>query len=64
MKYTEYGLKIGLEELRHIIEYAENRAKYGNMESCIYITPGDKPEIKQYCCYADCNPINHTYSAR
>lgn len=64
MKYTEYGLKIGLEELRHILEYAENRAKYGNMESCIYITNGDKPEIKQYCCYADCNPINHTYSAR
>lgn len=64
MKYTEYGLKITLEELRGMLERAENEAKYGNMESCIYIKGGERPEIKQYCCYAECNPINYTYSAR
>ncbi len=64
MKYTEYGLKITLEELRGMLERAENEAKHGNMESCIYIKGGERLEIKQYCCYAECNPINHTYSAR
>lgn len=33
MRYTEYGLQITLEELRNMLEYAENRAKYGNIES-------------------------------
>lgn len=51
MKYTEYGLQIGLDELRKMLEYAENRAKYGNMESCIYIKGGEKPTITQYCSY-------------
>ena len=37
MQYTENGLCITLEELRHILEYAENRAKYNSMESCVYI---------------------------
>lgn len=64
MKYTEYGLKISLEELHRMLEYAENRAQYGNMEECIYISGGDKPTIKQYCCYAECSPINHTYLAK
>lgn len=64
MRYTEYGLKITLEELREMLERAENEVKYRNMESCIYIKGGERPEIKQYCCYAECNPINHTYSAR
>jgi len=64
MKYTEYGLQIGLDELRKMLEYAENRAKYGNMESCIYIKGGEKPTITQYCSYAECNPINHTYLAK
>lgn len=64
MKYTEYGLQITLEEMRTMLERAENEAKYGNMESCIYIKGGEKPKIKQYCCYAECNPINHTYLAR
>lgn len=64
MKYTEYGLKVTLDELREMLEYAENRAKYGNMESCIYIKGGEKPTIKQYCQYAECNPIDHTYNAR
>lgn len=61
MKYTEYGLMIPLDELRKMLEYAENRAKYDSMESCIYISGGDKPQIKQYCHYRECNPINHTY---
>lgn len=64
MKYTEYGLKITLEELRGMLERAENETKHGNMESCIYIKGGERPEIKQYCCYAECNPINYTYLAR
>ena len=64
MKYTEYGLQITLEEMRKMLERAENEAKHGNMESCIYIKGGEKPTIKQYCCYAECTPINHTYLAR
>ncbi len=63
MTYTKHGLKISLEELRRILEHVENRAEYGNMEHCIYISGGDSPTIKQYCCYADCAPINHTYLA-
>ena len=64
MKYTEYGLKITLEELRRLLERAENETEYSNMEACIDIKGGEKPEIKQYCCYAECNAINHTYNAR
>lgn len=63
MKYTEYGLKITLVELRMLLEYAENRNKYGNMESRIYIEGGEKPKIIQYSNYAECNPIDHTYLA-
>jgi hypothetical protein len=63
MKYTENGLQIGLDELRKMLEYAENRAKYDSMENCIYIKGGEKPTIKQYCCYAECNPIDHTINA-
>jgi len=64
MKYTEYGLCVGLDELEKMLEYARNRVKYGNMEPCIYIKGGDKPKITQYCCYAECNPIDHTYGAK
>lgn len=64
MTYTEYGLKIMLEELEKILERARNEAQYGNMEECIYIKGGDKPTIKQYCHYAECNPINYTYAAK
>lgn len=63
MKYTRYGLMIPLDELRRLLERAENEAQYHNMESCIYIKGGDRPEIKQYCVYAECNAINHTYNA-
>lgn len=52
---------IPLDELRKMLEYAENRAAYDNMENCIYISGGDRPEIIQYCQYVECNPINHTY---
>ena len=34
MKYTDHGLQIPLDELRHILEYAENRVKYDSMEPC------------------------------
>ena len=64
MRYTEHGLQISLDELRRILKYAENRVKYDNMEPCVYIKPGDHPRIIQYCCYAECNPIDHTYGAR
>lgn len=64
MNYTEYGLRISLEELCRMVEYAENRYKHGNMENCIYIKGGERPKITQYCSYADCSPINHTYLAK
>ena len=64
MRYTDHGLQIPLDELRHILEYAENRVKYDNMEPCVYISPGDRPRILQYCYYAECSPINHTSLAR
>lgn len=64
VKYTEHGLCITLDELRRMLEYAENRAKYDSMESCIYIKGGERPTIIQYCCYAECNPIYHTNLAQ
>ncbi|MGX8711621.1 MAG: hypothetical protein ACQGTM_15420 [bacterium] len=63
MRYTEYGLQIGLDELRKLLEYAENRAQYDSMERSIYIKGGDRPKIMQYCSYSECNPIDHTYNA-
>lgn len=60
MVYTEYGLCIGLDELKELVKQVENENKYHNMESCIYIKGGEKPEIKQYCCYAECSPIYYT----
>lgn len=64
MRYTKHGLHITLEELRRLLEYAENRAQYGDMESCIYIKGGERPTMKQYCVYAECSPIDHTYLAK
>ena len=64
MTYTNHGLRISLEELETLLEYAKNEAKYHNMESCIYIQGGKKPKIIQYCCYRECNPTNHTYGAK
>ena len=64
MTYTEYGLRITLDELEHMVAYAKNRAEYGNMESCVYISGGKEPKITQYCSYHECNPINHTYDVR
>ena len=45
MRYTENGLQINLEELRRMLEYAENRAQYGNMERCIYIKGGENRKL-------------------
>lgn len=64
MRYTEHGLCIQLDELRRLWEYAENCAQYGSMERCIYIQGGERPVITQYCCYAECSSINHTYLAK
>lgn len=40
MKYTERGLQITLDELRRIVEYAENRVKYDSMEPCVLFLNG------------------------
>ena len=64
MRYTEYGLQIGLDELEELLNRAKNAAKYENKESCIYIKGGEKPTITQYSVYAECNPTNHTYGVR
>lgn len=59
-KYLDqYGFTLD-EALKPVI----NEAQFHNMENCLYIKGGDRPEIKQYCCYAECNAINHTYLAR
>ncbi len=45
MVYTEYGLRISLDELKELVNRIENKYKYHNMESCIYISGGaNKPE--------------------
>ena len=64
MKYTEYGLQITIEELEKLLENAKNEAKYHNMQHSLFIKGGEKPKIIQYCCYAECNPTDHTYLAR
>lgn len=64
MKYTEYGLRIGLDELRRLLDDAEREAKYHDKESCIYIKGGEEPAIIQYSNYAECNPTIHTYGVR
>jgi len=64
MKYTEYGLQVTLTELETLLERAKSEAKYNSMETNIYIKGGERPKITQYCCYAECNPINHTYNAK
>ncbi len=64
MRYTEYGLKITLDELQYILNCAQNGVKYDSMEESVYIEGGDRPKIIQYCCYAECMPVNHTYLSR
>ena len=64
MTYTKHGLRISLEELERMLENAKNDAQYHNMEGCIYIKGGDKPQITQYCCYHECNPTNHTWNVK
>jgi len=64
MEYTEYGLKITLDELRKMLERAEAEHAHGNMEGCVYIKGGEEPKITQYCCYAECNSLDHTYGAK
>lgn len=64
MKYTEYGLQISLDELEELLDAAKIAAEHRDMEHSIYIKGGDKPKITQYCCYAECNPINYTCSVK
>lgn len=64
MEYTEHGLRIPLDELRRLLEHAENCVQYDSMEPCLYITSEKRPRIIQYCYYAECNPIDFTCLAR
>lgn len=50
-----------IEDLKKVIEYAENRADHDSMEHKIYfeVTGNDNLNVKQYCHYAECNPIYH-----
>ncbi len=64
MTYTKHGLRISLEELEMMLNSAKVAAQYNNMEHCIYIKGGEKPQITQYCCYRDCNPKNHTWNVK
>ena len=64
MEYTEYGLRIGLEELQQLLHNAQTAAKYHNMEGCVYIKGGKRPTIKQYCLYKECNPRDYTYGVK
>jgi hypothetical protein len=64
MKYTEYGLRITLDELENMLRYAKEQAERNNMEYVIYIKGGEKVKITQYCSYHECDPIDHTYLAK
>lgn len=64
MRYTKEGLIIGLDELRRILEQAENANKYHNMCGSISITYGNTPRIVQHCQYADCNSTWYTNMAK
>lgn len=60
MEYTEHGLKISLEELKNMLERAENYANYCGFERTIYINGSERPRINQYCLGSD-PPIDHIY---
>ena len=62
MIYTEYGLKLTIEDLKRLLERVKNAHEYENMEGCIYIKGGERPTITQYCSYAECSPKNYTYN--
>ena len=66
MEYNRIGLKIILEELEALLERAKNASKYDSMENVVYIKVQSdcKPRIIQYCNYAECGSIDHTYLAR
>lgn len=54
-------LIISLEEMKKIIDYAENRCKYDCMHPSLIISKKEngKIEIRQDCQYAECNSIYH-----
>lgn len=66
MKRTENGgLSISLVELQTMLEYAKNRVKYDNMHGALdFEINNGEIEIYQYCCYAECFPINHSLYAK
>lgn len=64
MVYTENGLRLDLDDLKSLVERVEHEYKHGSMEPCIYIKGGDKPEIIQYCGYAECFPITYTNTVK
>ena len=64
MVYTENGLKLTIDDLRHLLERVENEADYNDKIPCIYITGGDRPQIVQYGYYAECNQVCYTTGVR
>lgn len=53
MTKTEYGLKIGIDELEEILNQAKNKHKYNNKENCLYFKQN---EVIQYSVYQECFP--------
>lgn len=64
MKYTEYGLKITISELRELLTAVERKAEYADKQESIYIEGGDKPKIIQYSVYGDGAPTDHTFGVK
>lgn len=60
MDRTKYGLRISIDELKQIAKLAEKLSRYGVMDSYVYITSGENPEIKQYSIYGECFPYYYT----
>ena len=60
MKKEKGKLVIALDELQKILDYAKNRAEYGDMRNELEIEcADDKITVTQHCHYAECNSIYH-----
>ncbi len=60
MKNENGKLVITLDELQKILDYAKNRAEFGDMRSTLEIgCKNDRITITQHCNYAECNSIYH-----
>lgn len=63
-------IRLTIEQLKKIVEMAENRKDYGNMEGYVNITIGKHPNGKEYiqleqpCQYRECNSNYYRYEGR